>query len=348
MIRPLLRVLVKLLLRLDPEWGARMMSLAELSTVLGRDAGQRHTRARLLERFIDNLCHLRADSHVDHFRSMHSLVLQSGWNKQNTEKLLAARYHSRIADLSQADELRSNEFKVYSQNGEDGIILYVLSKIGVSSRRYVNIGSGGQSSNSANLFLNYGWCGVEIDGSADALAQFRDLHLSRRKPDGEGIETIQAQVTRENVNAILESHAYTGEIDLLSIDVDGNDYWIWEALDIVNPRLVVLEYNAFFGKERALSVVYDPEFERVKKHFSTWYCGASLCAFYRLGRRKGYTLVGCESNGVNAFFVRDDLLGESFAEVSPGEAYYSHFQADQRITREGLRSLLEEMNYVEV
>ena len=112
---------------------------------------------------------------------------------------------------------------------------------------------------------------------------------------------------------------------MLSIDIDGNDLWVWRAISVIRPRVVVIEYNAGLGPHRSLSVRYDPQFERFRYHESGIYHGASLAAMAAVGREKGFALIGCESHGVNAFFVHRSLLAESgLVELAPAEAYYEH------------------------
>jgi hypothetical protein len=112
---------------------------------------------------------------------------------------------------------------------------------------------------------------------------------------------------------------------LLSLDIDGNDLWVWRAITAIQPRVVVIEYNAAFGPGRSLSVQYDPAFDRFKYHPSGIYHGASLSAMANVGREKGYVLVGCESHGVNAFFVQRELATSAdLIEMTPEQAYYEH------------------------
>jgi hypothetical protein len=107
------------------------------------------------------------------------------------------------------------------------------------------------------------------------------------------------------VNQLIADHGFAGEIDLFSLDLDGNDYWIWEAMTACSPRIVILEYNSMFGPDRAVTVPYDPAFDRHRHH--TIYYGASLTALAKASERKGYLLVTVEPTGVNAFFLRNDL-----------------------------------------
>jgi hypothetical protein len=119
------------------------------------------------------------------------------------------------------------------------------------------------------------------------------------------VTAVAAWVTRENIDELITTNGFAGELDLFSLDLDGNDYWIWEAMTACAPRIVILEYNSMFGPDRSVTVPYDAAFDRHRHH--TMYYGASLTALTRLGARKGFRLVAVEPTGVNAFFVRSDL-----------------------------------------
>jgi hypothetical protein len=131
---------------------------------------------------------------------------------------------------------------------------------------------------------------------------------------------VCAFITRENINDLLRGQGITGDIGLLSIDIDGNDYWVWEAIDCVSPRIVICEYNSLFGRSARVTIPCTRTFIRTEAHFSKLYYGASLAALHSLGRRKGYSLVGSNLAGNNAFFVRDDLVGD-LPLVAPADAY---------------------------
>ena len=121
------------------------------------------------------------------------------------------------------------------------------------------------------------------------------------------MKAVQAFVTKDNINGILQYNGVVGEIGLLSIDIDGNDYWIWEAIDVIQPRVVVCEYNSIFGPSQKVSISYSSNFTRGKAHYSHLYFGASLAAFCHLAEKKGYDFIGTAGAGVNAFFVRKDI-----------------------------------------
>lgn len=218
------------------------------------------------------------------------------------------------------DPFNRHEFKVYSQNGEDGLLLHIFSSIGAQSRFFVEFGCGiGSECNTANLSVNFGWRGLLLDADDGRLAQARAFYHRTLSPCSDSVRIEHAMITAENINDLLHRHVPAREIDLLSIDIDGNDYWIWHAIDVIDPRVVVIEYNAIFGPHRSLTVEYDPEFIRWGKYPGGSYYGASLTALTRLARQKGYRLIGCDRHGVNAFFVRGSV--DLFPAVEPEVAY---------------------------
>ena len=181
------------------------------------------------------------------------------------------------------------ERKEYSQNGEDGIINAIFAMIGTTNKYYVEFGvENGIECNTRYLFTHKGWNGLLMDGSNE----------------GPAINLHKEFITAENIEQLFERHGVPKEFDLLSIDIDGNDYWIWKAITKFSPRVVIMEYNAGFPWEESKTIPYSPEFVWDK----TDYMGATLQALVKLGKEKGYTLVATDKNGVNAFFVRDDVL----------------------------------------
>jgi hypothetical protein len=214
-----------------------------------------------------------------------------------------------LRDRYKHDEgLSAAELRVFSENGEDGVLAEIFSRIGIEKRFFVEFGVGnGIECNTRFLAEVLGWSGVYFEsdrGPFEALAQ----RLSNR-PD---IAVAQQVVTPANINDLFAAAAVPTEFDLLSIDVDGQDYWIWEALEEHSPRVVILEYNSSLAAEERLV-------ERRGSHVwdETDYFGASLGAIRELGEKKGYRLVHCELAGVNAFFVREDLAAPFLASPLP-------------------------------
>jgi hypothetical protein len=213
------------------------------------------------------------------------------------------------------------EYRLLSQNGEDGIIRFLFSQIGFESRRLVEFGFGATQSNSLRLILHEGFTGLLMDGSAENCDFFA---RAARRRGLQGVEAFRAFLTRENLNQTILGRGLAGDIDFLSLDVDGNDYWFWEALDCVSPRVVCIEYNAGIGPSLSWTVPYDPQFERYAKHPSGFFHGASLKALESLGGRKGWRLVGCDSTGTNAFFLRGDVEAAALPTLTAAEAYRPH------------------------
>ena len=214
--------------------------------------------------------------------------------------------------------LADHEFKVFSQWGEDGIIQHLIRTVPVARKVFVEFGVEDYTeANTRFLLTQNNWTGLILDGSDENIASVKKDPLYWRH----NLKAVSAFITRENINALLRENGLRGEIGLLSIDVDGNDYWIWEAIDAVQPAIVIIEYNARFGPERAVTVPYDATFVRKNAHHSMIYYGASLAALVGLGRRKGFAFVGANSAGNNAFFVRRELLPGSLREQTAAEGF---------------------------
>lgn len=238
--------------------------------------------------------------------------------------LLKQQYPAIAADQGYKLAINKFEDKAYSQNGEDGMLLYIFSKIGVTNRCFVEFGIGdGKECNTANLALNFGWRGLLMDGSEEYVALAKqyyknELYYKRQLGDrSSDVKIAHCFVTVDNINPVLRSNGMEGEIDLLSIDIDGNEYWIWKAITAINPRVVVIEYNASMGDKESITVKYDPEFDKHNFIPFNFYYGASLAALTKLAHSKGYILVGCDSTGLNAFFIRGDAAGGKFTPLPP-------------------------------
>jgi hypothetical protein len=216
-------------------------------------------------------------------------------------------------------DIREAEFKVFSQFGEDGIIQYLVRQAAIPAALQTFVEFGVESYVEANtrlLLINNNWSGLIIDSSRENMAAVENSALYWKYD----LRAMTAFVDADNINGLILAGGFQGEIGLLSIDVDGNDYWIWDRIDIINPIIVIAEYNSIFGSRQAVTVPYDPAFRRSKAHYSHLYFGCSLRALELVGKRKGYALVGSNSTGQNAFFVRRDRLN-GLQELTADEAY---------------------------
>lgn len=240
-------------------------------------------------------------------------------NRADTLAIIAReRYVKELLSDARYDNGKRLEpygFKVYSQYDEDGIIQEIFNRIGVTSRKFVEFGvEDGLENNTLKLLLE-GWGGLWLDGSQKYVSQinekFRDVIADGR------LRVKASFIDRDNINSLIGEYA-AGEIDLLSIDIDGNDIYILESVNIINPRVIVVEYNGKFPPPMSIAQRYDPDF----KWDYTDYSGASLEAITKIGTRKGYCLVGCGIAGTNAFFVRDDLVGVKFEAPFTAENHY--------------------------
>ncbi len=219
--------------------------------------------------------------------------------------------------------ISKQEAKVYSQNAEDGLLMFIMNEIGVENYSIVEIGIGdGKECNSRNLVENFGWNAWMIDGSALNVLEAEKFYANQIE---EGTVVVHnSWVTKENIEETIKNLDVPVNIDILSIDIDGNDYWVWESIKSISSKVVIIEYNASFGPERSVTVPYDPEFDRFKKHNSGYYHGASLKALEKLGKEKGYSLICCDSKGVNAIFLKQDLINNTLLiEQEVKHAYYS-------------------------
>lgn len=205
--------------------------------------------------------------------------------------------------------------KVYSQCDEDGIIQEIFRRIGTASKFFVEFGvEDGLENNTLKLLLE-GWSGLWLEASPTHVAsietRFRDVIEAGR------LRIRNAFIDRDNINDLLRTHA-DGEVDLLSIDIDGNDIYILERLEAVRPRVVVIEYNGKFPPPMSIAQAYDPQ----HRWRGTDYGGASLAAIAKVAEAVGYVLVGCNLVGVNAFLVRRDLVGAHFCAPYTAENHY--------------------------
>ena len=238
-------------------------------------------------------------------RYMMELHVQRAWDEEMAKP--------RNADPKR---LLRHGYKVYSQNDEDGIIAEIFRRIGATSRSFIEFGvETGVECNTVKLLVE-GWRGLWIEANPASTVAIRK-NFASFIADG-GLALQESRVAVENINDLVTQAGFAGEIDLLAIDIDYNDYWVWKAMNAVSPRVVVIEYNATLRPPMALTVPYEAD----GKWDGSNHYGASLEALVRLASAKNYRLVGCSIAGVNAFFVRADLCGDRFLEPATAQEHY--------------------------
>jgi len=228
------------------------------------------------------------------------------------------RIESRQSMQNPSRDIREHEFQVYSQWAEDGIIQYLIKRVRIENEIFVEFGIENYTeSNTRFLLQNNNWSGLVLDCS--------DEHINYVRNDPKiywkyNLKAERAFITRDNINSLIKNNGISGNIGLLSIDIGGNDYWVWQAIDCISPSIVICEYNHIFGPKHKVVVPYDSNFNRTRAHYSNLYSGASIAALDHLARQKGYVLVAGNTNGNNAFFVRGELLND-LTPKAPSEVY---------------------------
>ena len=236
-----------------------------------------------------------------------------------TELLAIGAMLSKQQYLMNSTNINDYEFKIFSQWGDDGIIQYLIKNIKIKNEIFIEFGvEDYQESNTRFLMMNDNWAGFVMDGSDYNMKILKNqkwywkYHLTQKA----------VFIDLDNIQTLLKNTGFTN-IGLFHIDLDGNDYHILEAIDLteLNPSIIIMEYNSVFGLDRLISVPYDKNFNRTKAHYSNLFYGASLPAINNLAIKKGYSLVGCNKAGNNAYFVRKDLLNERVKELSLDKAF---------------------------
>jgi len=225
---------------------------------------------------------------------------------------------SRLAGVERVSSLCDAEFKVFSQWGEDGIIQYLTRHIEIKHHTFIEFGvEDFFEANCRFLLVKDLWRGFVIDGSQKNISRLKASYFYWKYP----LRGNASFITRENVEGLLEESGFDKDLGILSVDIDGVDYYVLERLEQWKARILIVEYNGVFGSKSPVSVPYAADFTRNAKHHSNLYYGASLPAFYALASSRGYALVGVNSAGSNAFFVRRELLSEAVREVSVEECF---------------------------
>lgn len=227
----------------------------------------------------------------------------------NQEKMmfLSAKNFVNTVKGKKIAALEEVEFQVFSQFGEDGIIQWLIYNVDIENKTFIEFGVEDYTeSNTRFLLMNNNWSGFVMDGSTANMNRLKDWECLWKYD----LMFTAAFITKNNINQLIGEAGFCGDIGILSIDLDGNDWWILNAATCVSPRILICEYNNIFGAEKKVTVPYDAEFARAKKHYSNLYWGCSISALCTWAETNGYYYMGSNSAGNNAFFVRKDCIGE--------------------------------------
>ena len=263
----------------------------------------------------------RLEQHFDEVRMNQGMIL-SILNEQKT-----------------TSNLIGYEFKVFSQWGEDGIIQHLTKAIEIKNKNFIEFGvEDFFESNCRFLLMKDDWKGFVIDGSSENIQRLKESYFYWKHQ----LDAIDQFITKENINELLALSGFEEDLGILSIDLDGNDYHVLDAITDFKPRILICEYNPYFGGSRKITVPYQADFYRASAHYSNLYWGASLGAMTFLANKKGYSLCGVGSMGSNAFYVRNDLINEKIKILSAEEAFKPSNVRESRAENRSLTFLAHE------
>jgi hypothetical protein len=278
-------------------------------------------------------------------RAIHKLLhdrISVSITNEETQLLALGALLSNQQYLINSQNINDYEFKIFSQWGDDGIIQWLIKNIHIENEIFIEFGVEDYlESNTRFLMMHNNWKGFVMDSSDNNMKRLQQMPWYWKY----SLKNKAVFIDKDNINQLMNETGFRN-IGLLHIDIDGNDAHILSALNLetLNPSIIIMEYNAVFGKERPVSVPYDKDFFRTQKHYSNLYFGASLPALTYIANNKNYALVGCENAGANAYFVRRDLLNDKIKETSVKLAFkesrarqsrnpdytYSYLDGDER------------------
>lgn len=252
---------------------------------------------------------------LKNFLKKHFYILKLRERLSPAVQIAQIRQQQHYADCKKSGNLpnfNDTGFKVFSQFEEDGKLLYLFSIIGMGSRTFVDLGSNdGINSNCANLLVHFGWRGLFVDADATVIERGKAFYKKYPDPWNYQPKFMCSLITRENVNQLIQNSGISGEIELLSIDIDGNDYWIWKEIETIRPKVVVIESQVAFGNHNVVA----PYSDSVNNAVDLPNYGASTAALTELAKSKGYRLIGSNAYGNNLFFIRNGIADAEIPEI---------------------------------
>ena len=238
--------------------------------------------------------------------------------------------------LKKIKNLSDVEFQVYSQWGEDGIIDWIINKFPEIPKSFLEIGTEDyKESNTRFLLTNRNWDGFIIEGDKKAVENIKSQRIYWKH----NLKVKNEFITKENINKVIKNFKVPNKIGLLSLDIDGIDYWILKELSVIKPKIIICEYNSLFGLKKSITIPYNKNFIRSQEHYSNLYYGASIRALIDLLKKKKYYLLGTNSAGNNAFFIKNEFLKKTKNIILKRKIFESKFRES--------RNKKNKLNYLE-
>ncbi|MBH71483.1 MAG: hypothetical protein CMI97_03275 [Pelagibacteraceae bacterium] len=258
-------------------------------------------------------------------KNLFNKLFQFFYATNKSEVVLQSKLRQEINFIKKREFERDNKnlipfgYKVFSQTDEDGIINEIFKRIGTTNKQFLEFGVNTDFNNTTYLLFN-GWKGVWLESSKKKIIKIEEKYSSFIK--NKKLKLFNKIITAENVNEELKFSKLNKNLDLLSIDIDGNELYVLNELRIINPRVIIVEYNAKFPPPVEKTIKYDPKF--------IWdyddYFGSSLQLLENTLKKIGYVLVGCNALGVNAFFIKKELVKNKFPKNSTAQFHYQEFR----------------------
>jgi hypothetical protein len=253
------------------------------------------------------------------------------------DKVLIGKNLLELNNKKIPSKIEDIEFKIFSQFGDDGIIQYLINRLDID-REYHNFIEFGvenyEESNTKFLLFNNNWSGLIMDSSNENINHIKNSNYFWKYD----LEAKSCFVNKNNINDLInDSKIDKKRIALLSIDIDGNDYWVWKEINVIDPLIVIIEFNSVFGFSEKISIPYKSDFSRSKAHYSNLFWGASLEALKYLGQQKGYEFFSTNSSGNNAYFIKKELFNKVDLKLKKN-SYQSKFRESRN--KEGKKTLI--------
>ena len=244
-------------------------------------------------------------------RNFLNRILQYYYATNKKEVLFQSKLRQEIEIIKKKEFKRDKKnliphgFKIFSQSDEDGILNEIFKRIGTTNKKFLEFGVNSTNNNTTSLLLN-AWTGVWLEASNSKVKKIKkkyEAFLKKKK-----LKIYKKKITAENINSVIKSVHLKGRIDLLSIDIDGNELYLLNKLSQIKPRVIIVEYNSKFPPPIKKTIKYSPSF--IWKYDD--YSGSSLQSLTDNLNKKKYVLVGCNISGMNAFFIKKELIKNKF------------------------------------